>query len=150
MAIPVRLDLEARRNTPFSKEWPFTEETTGDPLDFTGATVAMQVRMYGAQAGAALIDLVEVGTAQTEGLTVDAGSILCWIDQTSLLFLPTGKPGADVVFQYDLVVQLPDEVAEVWAYGTFTVTPGVTDRLIILTNESNVPLTGDGAYLIGA
>lgn len=149
MAIPARLDLLARRNIPFAREWTFTDE--GEPQDFTGATVTLQVRQYGAQPGLALIDLVEVGADRTEGLRVSDGLISAWIDRTTLRFLPSGRPGADVVFAYDLIVALPGSVPEVWAYGTLTVTPGVTDRLILLTNETGAYLvTEDGAYLTGA
>lgn len=145
MAIPARLDLLARRNTPFAREWAFSED--GEPLDFDGATVRLQVRQYGAQPGTALIDLEEVGAPQVEGLQVSPGSIRCWIDQTSLYFLPAGRPGADVVFAYDLIVQLPGSVAEPWAYGTFTVTPGVTDRLGLRVTESGTRRqTESGAY----
>lgn len=148
--IPAQLAIKARRNTPFIREWTFTD-ADGEPIDFTGAVVEMQVRLYGAQPGDSLIDLNEVTEDQAEGLMVEDGSIRCWIDQSTLMFLPSGKPGSDVVFVYDLTVKQPDIVEEIWQYGTFTVTPGVTDRMIFLTNETAAYLlTEDGAYLIGA
>ncbi|WP_420478223.1 hypothetical protein [Brevundimonas sp. FT23028] len=148
MAIPARLDLKARRNTPFSYEFTFSDD--GDPQDFTGAVVAMQARLYGAQPGDPLIDLAEVFAPVTEGLIVEPGSVQVWIDEASLMTLPTGPAGSDVTLQYDLKVQLPGSVAEIWAAGTLTVSPGVTDRLTLLTNEGGAFLTNeDGAYLTG-
>lgn len=146
MAEPARVDLRARRNTPFTAVWSFTED--GEPFDFTGAVVTMQVRLRGAQPGDALIDLVEVATAETEGLLVAEGQITCWIDEAPLRLLPTGKAGADVAFTYDLLVTAPGRVEEAWAGGTFTVTPGVTDRLNFLIAGAGNYLTAGGSYLI--
>jgi len=148
MAEPLRRDLIARRNTPFAEVWPFTDRDTAEPVDFTGATVSMQVRLYGAQAGDPLIDLAEVVAEQTEGLLTGTGEIAAWIGQTTLLALPRGADGAAVVFRYDLKVQLAGELAEVWTYGTLTVKPGVTDRLRILTNDAGVWLTNDAGTIL--
>lgn len=149
MAEPLRRDLVARRNAPLAYEWSFTDDA-GDPVDFTGATVTMQVRQYGAQAGSALISLVEVAeaTPPTEGLQAADGTISVAIDESTLLFLPTGKEGAVVVFEYDLVVELSGAVPEVWAYGSLTVKPGVTDRINFLTVSADNYLVRDsGPYL---
>lgn len=148
MAEPLNRPLRARRNTAFAQAFPFTDAETDLPVDFTGAAVAMQVRLYGAQAGDALITLSEVATPTTEGLLVEDGLITVFIDETSLSLLPRGKAGADIVFQYDLKVQLAGALAEVWAEGAFTVTPGVTDRLRILTNDAGAMLTSDAGLIL--
>jgi len=147
MAAPLNLPLRARRNAPFSRVWSFTDDD-GDAVDLSAAVVTMQVRQYGAQPDTALISLIEVATANTEGLLVAGGNITAFIDETSLLLLPSGAAGKDVVFTYDLVVDLADRVAEVWAEGTFTVTPGVTDRLRILTNDAGDLLVSDAGKIL--
>lgn len=138
--------LRGRRNAPFAQTWTYTD-ADGEPLDFTGATAAMQVRHYGAQPGDSLIDLGVVTTALTQGVRIGAGTLSVFISRTALRFLPTGRPGTDVVFTYDLVVTLPDRVAEVWSQGRFTVSPAVTDRLGLLKAGPDFLVAG-GAKLI--
>lgn len=148
MADPLRRDLVARRNTPFAFEWDAFVDASGSPYDFALATVTMQVRQYGAQPGTALISLVEVGTDFTEGLIAEDGSIRAFIDIASLHFLPLGKPGEPVSFAYDVIVARAGIVPEIWVQGDFTVKPGVTDRLILLSTEADEYLLAeDGAYL---
>lgn len=148
MAQPLRRDLTARRNAPFAEVWTFTEED-GTPVDFTGATVTMQVRLYGAQPGDALVDLAAVGTALTEGLVVSAGQVAVFIDSTTLAFLPGSSPGATDKFEYDLKVKRTGIVAELWRYGLFSLKPGVTDRTFILATEADDFLLAEtGAYLL--
>lgn len=145
MAEALNRPIVARRNTPFARVFPFTDTETDEPVDFTGATVAMQVRQYGAQPGDALIDLAEVGAELTEGLLVEEGQITVFIDRGSLADLPGGKPGASVIFEYDLKVRLAGRVEEVWAEGSFTVKPGVTDRRFIRSTEASARrVTEDG------
>ena len=149
MADALRLDLTARRNALLAYEWTFTDDA-GDPADFTGATVTMQVRQYGAQAGTALINLVEVAetTPATEGLQAVDGVVSVYIDEASLYHLPRGADGASIDFYYDLKVELSGVVAEVWAEGLITVKPGVTERTTYLVNASAEYLVnGAGAYL---
>jgi hypothetical protein len=147
MAVPERRDLVARRNAPFAEEWTFTDEA-GDPVDFTGASVSMQVRLYGAQAGTALVDLSDGVAALTEGLIADEGVVTVFIDEATLKVLPQGRTGEDVVFEYDLRVDLADRVEEVWSYGSFTLKPGVTDRLFMLIAGAGNYLVAAGKYLV--
>lgn len=148
MASPARLNLSARRNAPFAQTFNYAADD-GSPLDFTVGTARMQVRLYGAQAGSALIDLQGVGTALTEGLLLEVGSVTAFIDEATLKMLPAGKPGQPVALEYDLIIDLPVRVEEVWQQGDFTVKPGVTDRLTLLANETGGALTSDaGSYLL--
>lgn len=148
MAEPLNQPLVARRNATFAKVWAFTD-ANGDPVDFTDATVSMQVRLYGAQPGLAKLDLEAVGEALTEGLLVEDGTITLFVERGTLADLPRGRPGAAVVFQYDLKVQLDGEIEAVWAEGLFTVKHGVTDRRFIrITEASARRVTEDGRVRI--
>lgn len=57
MITPVELDLHVQRHAPFPSADPFTwvDETTGVPINLTGATITMEVRLYEGAAGAALL-----------------------------------------------------------------------------------------------
>lgn len=146
-----RRDLVARRNAPFTEVWSYTAEDSEAPYDFSGATAVMQVRQYGAQAGDGLIELPETSLELTEGVLVGEGNLTVFIEEATLATLPMGAAGAAVSFVYDLKVTLSGSVAEVWSFGTLTVTPGVTDRLIIFTNETGAYLLDEaGLFLIGA
>lgn len=149
MAEPTRLDLVARRNAPFRLDDPWTFYEDGSPIDFTGATVSMQVRLYGAAPGEPLIDLDAVGATLTEGLLLGAGTVSPFIDEATLALLPRGKDGDTVALSYDLVVDLADRSAEVWQYGLFNVKPGVTDRLgLRITDDSSYRVTDDGSIRV--
>lgn len=140
--------LRGRRNAPFSEVLTYTDDV-GEPFDFSGATATMQVRQYGAQAGAALIDLAETSLELTEGVLVGEGILSIYIDEVSLKLLPTAAPGADVTFVYDLKVTLSGSPAEIWAQGPFIVSPGVTDRLgIRVTTETDIRITVDGSVRV--
>lgn len=58
MISPVELDLSAQRHAPFPSVDPFVlrDSLTGVPLNLTGATVKMQVRLYEGAPGDALLD----------------------------------------------------------------------------------------------
>ena len=57
MIAPVELDLHVQRHAPFPSVDPFTltDETTGVPIDLTGATITMEVRLYEGAAGSPLL-----------------------------------------------------------------------------------------------
>ena len=148
MTEPARRDLVARRNCPFSEVWSLTDDA-GDPLDLTTATVSMEVRLYGAQPGSALITLAEQASEQTEGLYIDGGSVTPWIDEAVLRLMPEGGEGQSVAFVYDLKVQPSGEVAQLYRYGFVTLKPGVTDRLgLRITEAGDVRVTEDGAIRV--
>jgi hypothetical protein len=66
MISPVELDFHVQRHAAFPSADPFTltDETTGVPIDITGATITMQVRAYEGAAGDPLL---------TETLSVVSG-----------------------------------------------------------------------------
>lgn len=149
MAAPLRRDLEARRNAPFAEVFrDVTDTTTGLPFDFTGSTVKAQVRLYEGQPGPALLTLAQVGSSGEEGLYASDDSIEIYIDEVTLALLPEGAPGAKVVFHYDLIVDTPTVIPEVWACGALIVHRGVTSRLTLLTGAGGAFLvSGSGALL---
>lgn len=58
MLSPAMIDLRVDRHAPFPSADPFTltDEATGLPINLTGATIKMEVRLYEGAAGAALLD----------------------------------------------------------------------------------------------
>lgn len=50
-------DIYAERHAPFPEPdpWTFTDEVTGVPVDLTGATLTMNVRLYEGASGSALL-----------------------------------------------------------------------------------------------
>ena len=148
MATPTTAHLVARRNAPLAFEWPAFTDEAGAPVDFTGATLAMQVRQYGAQAGEPLVDL-GAPSVSDEGVSASGGVLSVYLDQAPLNVLPRKGNGQNDVFRYDLLVTLSGGVAEVWAQGDFTVKPGVTDRLgLRITDTGDYRVTDDGAYRV--
>lgn len=72
MISPVELDLVVQRHAPFPSADPFTltDKTTGLPINITGATFTMEVRLYeGAPGDPLLTETLAVvsGTAGTFG-----------------------------------------------------------------------------------
>lgn len=57
MITPVELDLHVQRHAAFPSADPFTltDSTTGVPIDITGATFTMEVRLYEGAAGDPLL-----------------------------------------------------------------------------------------------
>lgn len=131
MIIPTRLDLVAQRWTPFADKSAFKG------TDFTGATMAMQVRLYRDAPGAPLISL-ENATSTAQGLSVVVetiegvvySTIQIRINETTLeaLLLNAGKPGSDVTLVYDLHVTGGGLPKSRLFEGTFTIRAGATQN----------------------
>lgn len=104
MITPGRLDLTVQRWTPFVYQIDF------EGLDFTDATMAMQVRLYRDAPGSPLISLTNaISTAEglsvsVETLDVVVSTVQIRINETTAeaLLLNAGKPGEDVTLVYDL------------------------------------------------
>lgn len=124
--------LAAWRNRAFVEDYGLLGQDDG-PFDLTGASLRMEVRLYGAQPGDALISLTEVGW-DVEGIRViDAvgGRIRIVISQNTLASLPGGptdgtEPNAPDPFVYDLVIARPIPADSLAMSGTFTLHPGVS------------------------
>ena len=131
---PAIVPIEVWRNADYVETWIVAESfdasgvATG-PLNLTGYTAALQVRLYGLAGGAALITLGTVTTA-IQGVRLiepTAGQMEIRITDATLETLPAaGKAGASVTFSYDLLLTDPDGVESVYAAGNFIVQPGVT------------------------
>lgn len=131
---PANVPIEVWRNADYGETWVIAEsfDASGDavnPQDLTGYTFALQVRLYGLAGGSALISLGTVTTA-VEGIRIidaEAGQIEVRLTDATLETLPnTGKAGAALTFQYDLLVTDPSGFEQPYAYGDFIVHPGVT------------------------
>lgn len=133
---PANVPITVWRNADYAETWVVADAQGYDangnaiaPQDLTGWTLALQVRLYGLAAGAALISLGTV-TAAIEGIRIveaAAGQIEIRITDATLETLPVaGVAGAAVTFKYDLLLTDPTGIEAVYAQGDFTVEPGVT------------------------
>lgn len=129
--IPANVPIKVWRNARYTEEFNFTVDDL--PYDLTGWVGRLQARLYGAQEGAALIDLGSV-TSDSEGVWIidaEGGSVQVRIDEDTLIGVWTalGGPaeaGDPIELSYDLVMTPPEGGDEVWAEGIFTINPGVT------------------------
>lgn len=134
MINPAAVNLTARRNADYAETWVVAEsfDALGNavgPVNLTGYSAAMQVRLYGLAGGDPLIDLDTVTTA-IEGIRFIeplAGQFEVRIDAASIDDLPAAaKAGGTATFSYDIILTDPDGLAHAYAAGDFTVYPGVT------------------------
>lgn len=130
---PANVPITVWRNADYAETWVIAESFDADgnavnPVDLTGYTFAMQVRLYGLAGGSALISLATV-TTSVQGIRIvdaEAGQIEIRVTDATLETLPAGKAGAAVTFAYDLLLTDPSGFEQAYAYGDFIVQPGVT------------------------
>lgn len=110
------VNLTIQQGDTFALDVQWIDDTTGQPVDLTGATARMQLRSYYASP-AVVLDLA-VGT----GITIDAAegrfTIVASATQTAGLSAQSGV--------YDLEVTFASNVVKKVIRGTFTVDPEVT------------------------
>lgn len=141
--------LRARRNTPFVHVFTVTD-ADGEPMDLTGHTAGMQVRLYGMQPGEPLLNLETVTTEQTDGLLISGSTVTPYVNRIDMAFMPSGNvDGRDDSFVYDLILTDPTGYSWIERWGPFEVTEGVTaDAEIFLTAiDGRLLTTTVGAYL---
>lgn len=110
--------------------------------DFTGATVALQVRLYRDAPGDPLLSLsnatspaegISVSVATTEG--VPTSSVEIRVNETTIEGLlpfavasgvPNREPGKDVALVWDLHITFTGSPKHRWLEGPFTIIAGVT------------------------
>jgi len=132
MITPGSLTLRAYRWQPYVETLDFVG------YDFTGATMAMQLRLYPDATGSSLLSLVNASSA-LQGLSVavvttggvPTSTVQIRIDETTLeALLPwpaSGlKPGEDLTLYHDLVITGGGLPKTRWLQGPFILTPGVT------------------------
>lgn len=128
MITPATVNLRAYR-------WaPYIEPLVFEGVDFTGATMSMQIRLY-RDAPTSLVSLVPAADGQ-QGLFLSVGSetgalastIKVRVNKETLnaLLLNAGRPGEDVVLFWDIVISGGGFIESRWLQGTFTIEPGVT------------------------
>lgn len=129
MITPGHLDLVVQRWTPFVYQIDF------EGLDFTGAAMAMQARLYRDAPGAPLISLVNAA-ANAEGLSVTVTNVAgvptshvqIRINETTAegLLLNAGAPGDDVKLVYDLHITGGGLPKTRWIEGSLIIRAGAT------------------------
>lgn len=131
MITPGKLDLVAQRWTPYVYVIDFPG------IDFTGATMAMDVRLYRDAPGAAQIALTNAAS-NAQGLSVSVAtvsgvvtsSVQIRINETALedLLLSAAGPGKDVALVYDLHITGGGLPKTRWVEGSFTIRAGATQQ----------------------
>lgn len=129
MITPGRLDLTVQRWTPFAYPIDFKG------IDFTGATMAMQARLYRDAPGSPLIALVNAAS-NAEGLSVSVATadgvptstVQIRINETTAeaLLLNAGKPGDDITLVYDLHITGGGFPKSRWIEGALIIRAGAT------------------------
>ncbi|MGC4252424.1 MAG: hypothetical protein QM605_13440 [Sphingobium sp.] len=125
------LDLTASRNLAWA---PIIDIFyTGDPLPLTGATAAMQIRLYPGATGAALASLSPVPFEDMAPVAPDARRRIRLspsIAKAALAAFPTGlnqpEPGEADVYSFDIIITYADASQDKLALGSFILEPGVT------------------------
>lgn len=129
MITPGRLDLTVQRWTPFVYQIDF------EGLDFTGATMAMQSRLYRDAPGAPLISLgnaasnaegLSVSVSVVEGVTISTVQIRINETTAEALLLNAGRPGDDVRLVYDLHITGGGLPKTRWIEGALIIRAGAT------------------------
>lgn len=141
-----REDLYARRNETFAGVFEFSHPD-GEPVDFTDATAALEVRLHGAAPGDALLRLEPVSDLALGGLVLSPGAIAYRSHEVTMARLPAGRGAATTDLVFDLIVTLPGQDPANWRWGYLRLAPGVTDRTVYLT-AGGAELTAGGAPLI--
>lgn len=129
MITPGKLDLTVQRWTPFVYQIDF------EGLDFTGATMAMQFRLYRDAPGDPLISLANAAS-NAEGLSVSVAmnggvptsTVQIRINETTAeaLLLNAGKPGDDIRIVHDLHITGGGFPKTRWIEGEATIRAGAT------------------------
>lgn len=129
--IPATVQIAVWRNARYAEEFEF--KIDGEPYDLTGWAGSLQVRLYGAQPGSAVITLANVGS-NIEGVWINDPTLGCLqvrIDEATIAAAWTAigggaEAGEAARLKYDLVMTPPGGGDEVWIQGDFIIEPGVT------------------------
>jgi hypothetical protein len=131
--MPAMLSLAASRNIhPWAPTINLYYE--GDPAPVAGATVAMQVRLYPGQPGAAKLSVPDIpyqDLAAPTGLRPKQRvlRLLPSVPKSALQAMPIGferlEPGEAEAFAHDIIITYADGLQEKLALGDFLLEPGV-------------------------
>lgn len=128
MLTPARLNVDIWRNAIFPRDsFKLKDQDTQAPIDLTGATLKMQVRVAQGATDPALISVVSgVGTDRITVLDAPGGEFIFVIRQATLQALPAA-PVVDkpVEFDWDLTIDFGNG-PEVYFVGVLRVHTGVT------------------------
>ncbi|WP_295228049.1 hypothetical protein [uncultured Brevundimonas sp.] len=130
MITPGRLDLTVQRWTPFD----YTIQLPVG-IDFTGATAAMQARLYRDAPGDPILSLVNASSAG-QGLSfttvttqgVATSSLRIRINETTAeaILLNAGKPGDDIKLVFDIHITGGGFAKTRWYEGALILRAGAT------------------------
>lgn len=130
-ALPIWLDLPCRTNSDYGEEFVFSE--SGEPLDLTGMTFAMDVKPS-PDSTTALHSFVMAASEAGEGffLTDPTGGAvqlrMTWETLQTMFnaVYPNNIKCHDMRLSYDIVVTYPDGDRSAWIAGNLTLGKGVT------------------------
>lgn len=130
MILPGNYPITAFRNGVYRDQIAMADGA-GAPIDMTGWTGRMQVRVSAGAADPALID-INTSTPTSNGsvitlVTPAAGVFEIYIAVDDWATVPKGSPvSIDAMMTYDIVWTEPGGDANVWQNGSLTLKEGVT------------------------
>lgn len=130
--MPVTQTFTASRNATWAPTLVYNY--SGAELPLTGATIAMQLRLYPGQLGDAVLSLgaipfVDALASGTPGQEDEQRRLTLSpsVSPAALDPLPrSGEAGADTTFDFDIRIAYADGVYEILSRGQFILSPGVT------------------------
>ncbi|WBH17045.1 hypothetical protein [Sphingomonas radiodurans] len=132
--MPVNQRFLASRNATWAPTLIYDYE--GAALPLTGAAIAMELRLYPGQAGAANLRLANIpfSDALVSGAPGSADerrrlSLLPFATSAQLSVLPglhAPELGEPFPFAFDILITYADGLSEILSSGTFVLSPGVT------------------------
>lgn len=130
MITPGKLDLVVQRWTPFD----FTIQLPVG-IDFTGATAALQARLYRDAPGSPQLSLVNASSAgeglsfstvTSDGLTTSSLRIRINETTAEAILLNAGQPGDDIRLVHDIHITGGGFAKTRWFEGVLTIRAGAT------------------------
>jgi len=116
--MPAEMDIEIQRNGDYLAGWQLTDDQTGDPLDITGWTLALEVRTVAGIGGAAIASATFQNRVDAEGYF----DIL--IEGADFSAVPNPMNIANLAYDFVATDDAGARIVEV--RGHIILTPGVT------------------------
>ena len=137
MITPFERDFYVQRRAPFPENTPFilSDDETGLPIDLTGATITMEIRLYEGATGSALLSISTAGASPNSRIVISSGEdgaflpIITEADHEALPAGPDPHPTtlrSTARFRYDIKVTPATGVAFIAGSGIYYVQAGVT------------------------
>lgn len=132
--MPALQTLTAPRNATWAPQLAY--DYAGAALPLSGATIAMQLRLYPGQPGDPKLSIEDIPFAdvlisgvpgtETERRRVTLSPAVTAAQLAALPGLQTPEAGDPQRFAFDILITYADDLSEILSRGDFIVSPGVT------------------------